>query len=500
MINKKRIISVAILILFLALFIVAPIQHTATVYAAESKERDWDKYTSGGKLRDSATESDYAVIMDAHTGEVLFEENAKHKRYPASITKIMTCLVVLENCDLQQYVTIGNVNVNEEGAKKIGLRRGELLTVEDLLYGLMLESGNDAAAALAIYTAGSVAEFSDMMNARAEEIGMTGTNYVNPHGLHDSKQYTTAMDMAKLTYVALKNPTFRRIVSTFEYTPPVTNEHTIDKPWYPKVWENSNRLISNKSSEAFSFNDSNGHAIGIKTGYTRAAEGTLVGAAESSDGTQEVITVVLYASPKGKWSDTITMFMYAFDFYDTINLAKHLTKDVLITTHVENAAASLDYENLEMYLVPDQQNYITDTTGMIQSIIDSPDRITRVERIDTPLVAPISKGDEVGKVDFYLDNDAESILTCTLIAAHDVEAIPVVTPEPTQTPEPNKVIGTPPPEETTGLVGYIGYILAGIAGLLLIIALLVMIRRKAKYHQYNVSARGKHSSNRNNTF
>jgi serine-type D-Ala-D-Ala carboxypeptidase (penicillin-binding protein 5/6) len=334
------------------------------------------------------------------------------------------------------------------------------------------------------------------MNAKAAEIGMTNSHFVNPHGLHDSSHYTTAMDMAKLTYEALKNPTFRKIVGTYRYTPPVTNVHNPDtKPWAYDPWENSNRLISTSSKEAFAFNDSNGRAIGVKTGYTRAAEGTLVSAAESKDGSQTVITVVLRDTPTGKWSDTITMFMYAFDFYDTINLAKHLTDDVTIDAHVENAASSVVNENLQMLLIPEKSKYITDTTKVIQSLIDSPDRFKMVKHIPT-LTAPIEKDAEVGTVDFYLDEGEEPVLTCTLIAAHDVEAIPVVTPEPTNTPAPKKPETTPLLDGEVGIIGYLGYGLFGLVGLLLLITIIITLRRKAKYYQYNVSSRGRHSASR----
>jgi D-alanyl-D-alanine carboxypeptidase len=479
------------ILLLATFFIGVTISSEYTALAKDSKPRDWNKLTSSGRLRSSATESSYCVIMDAHTGKVLYQENANSKRYPASITKIMTTLVVLENCDISQYVTIGDVSVKDKGAQKIGLRKNEVIKVEDLLYGFMLESGNDAGVALAKYAAGSVEEFAEMMNAKAEEIGMTRTRFANPHGLHESRHYTTAMDMAILAYNAMKNPTFRKIVGTFKYTPPVTNKHNVERPWYPKVWKNHNRLISTDKDEDFAFNDKNGHAIGIKTGYTRAAQSTLVSAAVSKDGTQEVITVVLYDTQKGKWTDTITMFMYAFDFYDTLNLSKYLARDLTITAHVENAASSINNENLEMFLIPQKNNYITDTTEQIQLIKDNPDSFTRVDEIKT-LVAPIKKDEEVGVSKFYLNGGAEPVLTCTLIAAHDVDPIPIGGSEATPTQKPKEPEATPEPTDETGIIGNIGYALLVVVGILLIITFIVMIRRKAKYHQYNVSTRGRH--------
>ena len=486
---------IIITVIAFAVFIFTPFVADNTAYATESAPRDWDKLTSsGGDLRDSATIASYAVLMDAHTGKVLYEEHANHRRFPASITKIMTCLVVLENTSLQNMVTISSVKLEDKKASRIGLKSGEVISVEDLLYGLMLESGNDAGVALAMYVAGSVPAFADMMNEKAAELGMTNSHFVNPHGLHDSNHYTTAMDMAKLAYAAMKNPTFRKIVGTYKYTPPTTNKHTTEKPWYPTTWKNGNRLIAT-SDDAFAFNDPNGHAIGIKTGYTGAAESTLVSAAISFDGTQEVIAVVLFDTQIGKWTDCITMFMYAFDFYDTIDVGEFLTEDLTMKTHVENAADNEEYDNLEMYVIPDGKAYITDTIAKIDSIKSSPERFTKEENYTHSLVAPIAKGDEIGTVNFYFDGNTEPILTCTLIAAEEVAATPVATQGESLTVKP-EATPTPAPEGEPGTVGYVGYALAGAGGFALAILLIVMVRRKAKYHQYHVSARGKHSSKR----
>jgi len=496
MARKIKLAAVVTAVVTLALFVFAPIIINETALAVESKERNWDKLTSSGRLRDSATVSDYAVLMDAHTGEVLFEENANYKRFPASITKIMTCLVVLEapNVRLQDTVTVSSIDIDDKQAKKIGLQRSEIISVEDLLYGFMLVSGNDAGVALAKHVAGSVEAFAELMNAKAAEIGMTKSHFVNPHGLHDSNHYTTAMDMARLAFEAMKNPTFRKIVSTYRYTPPTTNKHDADNPWYPTTWQNGNRLISQSKNEDFAFNDPNGHAIGIKTGYTGAAKSTLVSAAVSFDGTQEVIAVVLYDEAVDKWIDCITMFMYAFEFYDTIDIAELLTEELTMKAHVENAADNEEHDNLEMYVIPDGKAYITDTTAIIDSIKSQPERFTREETYTHTLVAPISKGDEIGTVNFYFDGGVEPILTCTLIAADDVAALPSVTTKATPTQDPTKATPTPAEDGKPGTVGYIGYILAGIAGFALIVTLIVMLKRKAKYHQYNVSARGKHSA------
>ncbi len=484
------------LTIMFAVFAFAPFITDNTAYADDdTKERNWDRLTRGGELRDSSTVSKYAILMDAHTGEVLYEENADTKRYPASITKIMTCLVVLENANLSDQVSISNLDVNEKNAKKIGLISGEVILLEDLLYGFMLESGNDAGVALAMHVSGSVEAFAELMNQKAAELGMTNSHFVNPHGLHDSNHYVTARDMAKLAYEAMKNPTFRKIVGTWQYTPPKTNKHTQDKPWYPLTWENSNRLISTSKSEAFRFNGKYGRAIGIKTGYTGAAESTLVAAAVSPDGTQEVIAVVLYDTQAGKWTDCITMFMYAFEFYDTLDVGDYLTADYTISAHVDKAADESVEDNLEMYVVPDKKAYITDTTAIIQSIKNQPERFRKVENYPDTLVAPIEKDEEIGTIEYYFDGDSEPILTCTLIAANEVPAKPTVTAEPTATPVKKDGEVTEPTEaKETGTIGYIGYGLIGFVGVALIILIIVSLGRRAKFHQYHVSPRGKHSA------
>jgi D-alanyl-D-alanine carboxypeptidase (penicillin-binding protein 5/6) len=369
---------------------------TTALAAKESAPRDWDKLTENGQLKPDATVSDAAVIMDAHTGKILYQENATEKRYPASITKVMTCLLVLENCQLTDIVTVPNISINEEDARLVGLVEGEQLTVEDLLYALMVYSANDAGEALAVHMAGSVADFSVMMNNRAAELGMTGTHFINPHGLHNDNHYTTAMDMINLTFFAMKNEMFRKLVSTYMYVPPVTNKHNPDEnPWKPDIWENTNKLLSQREDEDFPFNDSNGHAIGVKTGYTKAAGGTLVAAAVSKDGTQEVITVTLNGDQSLKFQDAITMFMYSFDFYDTIDLAQMLATDKTIPAHVENAKSE-EYANIQLLVTPREDGaYLTDVPTAIENIKNAPDRFTMQQNIGT-LTAPIEQGQVVG--------------------------------------------------------------------------------------------------------
>ncbi len=478
--KARKAIAILTLIAF-TIFIFAPSVLDTRASAAPVTPRDWEKLTQGGHLKDSATESEYVVLMDAHTGEVLYQENANEQKFPASITKIMTCLLVLENVeDLEEKITVPNFTIDDQKASLIGIMPGEEISVHELLYGLMLPSGNDAAIALAVHVTGSVANFAQMMNTRAAEIGMTATHFANPHGLHDDNHYTTAMDMAKLAYVAMQNDIFREIVSTSSYIPSPTNIHNPDNNWNPDIWKNTNKLVSGNYDELYAFNDSSkGHAIGIKTGYTSKAKYTLVSAAQNEDGTQEVIAVVLAGGVNERFVDSTTLFLYAFDFYDTLDVMEFLSSEMPQKIHVDNALDTQDYANLDVYVEPVEPAYITDIPSVIESIKSQPGRFTKVETFNENLVAPIALDQQVGTVEFYLDGGQEPILICNILAAEDVaampEATPTLTPSPTMAPTP-----TPAPTVLQGLMGYAGYILIGLVILILVIVIISVIIRRSK--------------------
>ena len=213
-----------------------------------------------------------AFVFDADSGRVFYSKNADAKRAMASTTKIATAITVIDNCqDLDAEVKIDKRAVGIEGTS-IYLREGEVLTVRELLYGLMLRSGNDAAVALAIYTAGSVDEFATLMNKTAEKAGAENTNFANPHGLDNENHYTTARDLAKITAYALNNEDFAQIVSTKNIKIPSKEEGY-------RFLSNKNRLLSSLEG-----------CIGVKTGYTSKAGRCLVSAAER-DGLRVVCVV-----------------------------------------------------------------------------------------------------------------------------------------------------------------------------------------------------------------
>lgn len=243
------------------------------------------------------------VVIEQSSRRVLCAEGMDVKCYPASTTKVLTALVVLENLPLDRVVTVPKQAEGVEGSS-IYLRAGQKITVEDLLFGLMLRSGNDAATALAIETAGSVEKFAAMMNDTAKSVGAINSNFVNPHGLQDDNHYTTAYDLALITAKAYENADFVRIVSSEKAKIVIDGE-----PSY----------IGNKNKLLHLFDGANG----VKTGYTKSSGRCLVGGARR-DGMQLISVVLNY---NDMWNDTIRLLNYGFDNYVMTPLDNALIKN-----------------------------------------------------------------------------------------------------------------------------------------------------------------------------
>lgn len=233
------------------------------------------------------TSAKCCILIDADTGEVLYGQHADQKSLIASTTKIMTALVVLEHLPPEQKFTIPAEASDIEGSSMY-LKVGESLTVEELLYGLMLQSGNDAAVALALACSGSVKEFVALMNLKAQELGLQNTHFENPNGLDGAKHYSSARDLAKLTQYALNNEAFAKIVATKT------------KTVAGRALTNHNRLLWTCDG-----------CIGVKTGYTKAAGRTLVSAAERNG--RRLIAVTLCDG--NDWHDHKTLYDYGFSLY-----------------------------------------------------------------------------------------------------------------------------------------------------------------------------------------
>jgi serine-type D-Ala-D-Ala carboxypeptidase (penicillin-binding protein 5/6) len=230
-----------------------------------------------------------AAVIDSQSGEFLFQKNADAREYPASSTKILTALIIIESGDLDRVITILPEDTKVEPSS-LGFRPGDQYSRRQLLFGLMLKSANDAALALARDNAGGVGAFADKMNQRAMELGANESHFVNPHGLHDPNHFTTAHDLALIARAAMQQPFFRQVVRTIYYSWVYTNGRRLELI-------NHNRLLRHFAG-----------CNGLKTGYTRPAQQVLVSSALRED--REVISVVLHTDKPGIWVDSKNLLIY----------------------------------------------------------------------------------------------------------------------------------------------------------------------------------------------
>ena len=260
------------------------------------------------------TLSPSVIVMEASTGTVLYEKNSEETHYPASITKILTTLIALENSDLNEVVTFSDESIDETEGSGIARDYGEQMTMEQCLYAVMLESANECAYAVAEHVAGSMEAFVDMMNEKVKELGCTNTHFANPHGLHDENHYTTCKDMALIAQAAYKNETFRIITGTKIYTIPPTNKHEEET-----ILRNHQEMLVPYRSTKYVYEN----CVGGKTGYTDAARSTLVTFAEK-DG-MNLICVVMNTESPNQWTDTTNLFDYCFDNFQALNISENET-------------------------------------------------------------------------------------------------------------------------------------------------------------------------------
>ena len=264
-------------------------------------------YETAGKVSDEPIlNARAAIIYDRTTKEIIWGKNQDSKKAMASTTKIMTAIVVIENCNLNDTVIISKKAAGT-GGSRLKINTGDKITVNDLLYGLMLKSGNDTAVALAEHTAGSVEQFADMMNKKAKELGLKNTNFVTPHGLDNENHYTTAYELACLADYALNNEIFKKIVNT--------KSITINVNGVSRTIGNTNELLGNLQG-----------VDGVKTGFTNNAGRCLVTSC-SRDGNQ-IITVVLGCdTKKQRTQDSIKLIEYAFKNYTRIDLEEKIKNE-----------------------------------------------------------------------------------------------------------------------------------------------------------------------------
>ncbi len=313
--------------------------------------------------------------------EIIYDKNADKRHPMASTTKIMTTLVVLEHCNLNEPVTVSEDAAGTEGSS-LYLKGGEVITVENLLYALMLASANDVATALAIHTAGSVEAFADLMNEKAYSLNLKHTHFTNPHGLADDAHYTTAADLARIAGAAMENETFSQIVSTKSKVIASTNGETV------RTLRNHNKLLSLYEN-----------CIGIKTGFTKDSGRCLVSAAERNG----MLLIAVTLDAPNDWHDHTSLLNYGFstyeghilceagDFQQTIPVINGQSKEVSVS--VRNTVC-----------LPTKRN-----TAPIECTVE----------INRFAVAPIKAGQVLGILRFT--QDGLTILTVPLLSEQSVK-------------------------------------------------------------------------------
>lgn len=293
------------------------------------------------------TNSRACVVVDRNTNTILYGKNENQERKMASTTKIMTATIIIENCNLNDTVEISKKAAGT-GGSRLGLKTGDKITIRDLLYGLMLRSGNDAAVALAEYAGGSIDGFAKLMNKKASELGLINTHFETPHGLDSDGHYTTAYELALLSNYALNNTTFAQIVGTKEYTITI-NEST-------KKISNTNELLGNFEG-----------VYGVKTGFTNGANRCLVTACKRND--MDIICVVLGADTKKfRTQDSIKLINYVLNNFKPVNIKEliedkfnkwkkdNLNKIVINKGVTQNI--NLEIENIDNAFIPIRKDLI----------------------------------------------------------------------------------------------------------------------------------------------
>ena len=393
--NKSR--KIFSLIIF-AIILCSTFSYTLAVTLAE-KTNELEKNLS----------SEAVLLMEASTGKVVYEKNGYEKKYPASTTKIMTAILAIEHCNLNETATASEFAINSvpSGYSTANIQIGETLSVKDLLYALMLQSANESAVILAEHVSGSQEAFANLMNEKAKELGCKNTHFINPNGIHNEDHYSTAYDLALIAQYAMKNQTFRDIVKTTSFTLPATTSY----PSESRTYANTNNLIiydARNRPDNYYYK----YATGIKTGYTSAAKNCLVASAEKNG--IEYISVVLGASityestgsVSHRYVDTISLFDYAFDNFSFRKLKS--ANNLIKTIKIENGKK--DENSLDLLIASD-----------VNSLVSLDNKSTQIDpdiTLKEGLSAPITKGDIVGTISYKVEGIN---YTTDLIAGNDVE-------------------------------------------------------------------------------
>ena len=324
------------------------------------------------------------ILIDGTTGEILYTKNEHAQLEPASTTKMITCLLGLENLDLDETMVIDAETPYTEGSR-VYLLEGEEIKTEDVFYALMLESANDAAVAIGNAVAGDKESFAAMMNEKAKELGCLNTNFVNQNGLHEEGHVSTAYDLAMIAKACMQNETFRTLVSTYKHDVPATNLQE-ERHFY-----NTNRLLYDTKTKvpvgdemvAAKYDG----CIGIKTGYTSHAGGCLVAGAVRDD--TFLIAVVLKSTDEGRFGDCISLLDYGFANYHTV--------------YPSGVEAGMDLGTAKVKHGAVRKVGVTTngTVGVTLPIEASNDLLSTKLVLDKGIKAPLEKGQEIGTLEVY---------------------------------------------------------------------------------------------------
>lgn len=351
-----------------------------------------------------------AILINQYTGQVLFEKNAHTPMYPASTTKILTAVIILEDLALDEVVTI-DAQSPYAGGSHIALEPDENVTVEQLVYALMIASANDAAEALAIKHSGSIEAFAEVMNQRAAEMGAINSNFENPHGLPNSNHLTTAYDLAIISKQAMQNETFRKIVKTTRYEIPPTNKKTQTRylnstnSFYQGM-EGSNSLITvkgNKIPIAYEY------VTGIKRGYTVEAKNCLVSSALKDD--KAYISVVLKSNGDEMYADSRMLLDLGL-----------LGMEAHILTQKEDVIETISINNKRKTQIP---AIIDETVSIDLPVGTDPSVIEKKVNILNVIDLPVKKGETLGSVSYYFGEHL--VLTKSLVSLDDFAGEDLIT-------------------------------------------------------------------------
>ena len=389
-----------------------------------------------------------AILMDAASGEVLFEKNADQKMFPASITKLMTILLALEHGKLTDEITFSHNAIYsiEPGSAHIAIQEGETLTLEQVLRAIILRSANEASNGVAEYVDGSIEAFAKHMTERAKELGCKNTSFLNANGLHNENHYTTAYDMALIAKELLKHEEYRSMMSETYYEIPPTNKQT-----EVRYLHGQHQMLNENS--LYYYKD----AIGGKTGFTSEALNTLVTYAER-DG-MELIAVVMKCNGAEHYTDTASLFDYGFTHYESVKIlsaADHTATVKVMETYNEKAV-----ERGTITVAPAEDVYHTLPKGT--DISD----ITVEKDLPESIDAPVKAGQTVGTLNISLHG--EVLKTVDLVSQDTIDGLTDAEKEELDA------------SSMTGILKKVGI---GAAIVILVLILLICITRTIGYLQY----------------